>query len=152
MNRREFLQQLSCAMAVAGLASTIPLAVHAEEPEPEPELKMDFAEGFNVITHKFPSPITGMVRFQDTLVVTTRDHGVCVIKERDFMIKEFWKIGDDTVAVHPYIHPAAVEYPDFQVVHLGFGPYHYAPGLGLNFTVRRTDEEGPMCITVHDGR
>lgn len=31
MNRREFLQQLSCAMAVAGVASNIPEAVHARE-------------------------------------------------------------------------------------------------------------------------
>lgn len=33
MNRRELLQQLSCAMAVAGIASTIPLSVHARPRE-----------------------------------------------------------------------------------------------------------------------
>ncbi len=49
MNRREFLQQLSCAMAVAGVASTIPLAVHRKPREVgDTDIRFAYYEGLEM--------------------------------------------------------------------------------------------------------
>lgn len=118
MNRREFLQQLSCAFAVAGVACAIPLEVHAEEPEIDVLINsFEGIYGCEVISMDLPSEITGMAKFRDVLVITTRDDGVWAIKETSFLIRAHRAHGR-RISIEPYWNPAFLGEPSYDDITL----------------------------------
>jgi hypothetical protein len=96
-------------MAVAGVASTIPLEVHAEEPE------ADIVDGWNVTNVTFPSRILGLRRYASVLVIATEFHGVWIIPEGDIHVIEHVIQEDEvTLRLAPGEDPA-----DLRLEHLG---------------------------------
>lgn len=152
-SRREFLQQLSCAFAVAGVASVIPLQVHDEEPEIDIDGIGEFLEmrgGWTQISIPLPvhDRITGMVMFRDMLVITTEQCGVWTIPNALEQI-ETWRYED--VTIHLTMRPG--EWGEgLTINHLGHGPYvySYSEGIAVRFDQARHGG-GPTTIRINNG-
>lgn len=130
LSRRDFLGQVTIALAMAGYAHTIP----AQAFEPEPELKLWTPTGPEPCEIRIDAPITGLTMFRDQLIINTYK-GVFIAPSEGVLEHRF---KDDRLFVT--LHPDV--YFTFNIQYIGHVPYWLEETPTENLAVARNSFTG----------